>query len=69
MGQATLVDLELQATIGAGFSIGVGADNLLDKYPTVVPAAANGTGALGFSRYSPFGFSGRFLYMRLGYRW
>lgn len=69
MGQATLVDLELRARVGEGLSFAVGADNLLDKYPTPLSATANTTGALGFSRYSPFGFNGRFLYARLGYSW
>lgn len=68
MAPATLVDLELRSEIG-GFTLALGADNLLDKYPSVVPAATNTTGATAFSRYSPFGFSGRYLYGRLGYRW
>ena len=69
MGAATVVDLELRARFGEGFNLALGAENLLDKYPTPVPPAANTTGALGFSRYSPFGFSGRLLYARVGYRW
>lgn len=68
LGAATLVDLELRSTFG-GFTVALGADDLLDKYPTATPAAANTTGALGFSRYSPFGFSGRYLYGRVGYSW
>lgn len=68
LGAATLVDLELRSTVG-GLTLALGADDLLDKYPTETRPAANTTGALGFSRYSPFGFSGRFLYGRLGYRW
>lgn len=69
LAPATVVDLELRAKVGQGFSLALGADNLLDKYPSFVPPAANTTGALGFSRYSPFGFSGRFLYARVGYSW
>jgi len=69
MGEATLVDLELRARVGTGLSFAIGADNVLDKYPTPLSAAANTTGALGFSRYSPFGFNGRFVYARLGYNW
>jgi iron complex outermembrane recepter protein len=42
---------------------------VLDEYPPPVPPAANTTGALGFSRYSPSGFGGRFLYTRVGYNW
>lgn len=69
LAPATVVDLELRARVGEGLSLALGADNLLDKYPSFVPPAANTTGALGYSRYSPFGFSGRFLYARVGYNW
>lgn len=69
LAPSTVVDLELRAKVGQGFSLALGADNLLDKYPSFVPPTANTTGALGFSRYSPFGFSGRFLYARVGYSW
>ena len=59
----------------------LGADNLTDQYPDRVPnnrvlpnppggtVNLNATNALGFSRYSPYGFSGRFLYARLSYAW
>jgi iron complex outermembrane receptor protein len=69
LAPATVVDLELRAKVGQGLNFAIGADNLLDKYPSFVPPAANTTGALGFSRYSPFGFGGRFVYARLGYTW
>ena len=59
----------IQEYLAATELLQVGADDLLDKYPTPTQPAANTTGALGFSRYSPFGFSGRYLYGRLGYRW
>ena len=29
----------------------------------------NATNALGYSRYSPHGFNGRFLYARFAYNW
>lgn len=69
LGSATLVDLELRSRFGQGFTVGIGADNLLDKYPTATPAVANTTGATAWSRYSPFGFNGRFVYARLAYGW
>ena len=69
LGSAVLVDLELRARIGKGLTAAVGADNVLDKYPTATPVTVNTTGATSFSRYSPFGFNGRFLYARLGYNW
>ena len=75
-----LVDLTLNAGfMGDKLAIAVGADNLFDQYPSPTPIArpnpAGGTvnldptNALAFSRYSPFGFSGRFLYARATYRW
>jgi iron complex outermembrane receptor protein len=69
LGSAVLVDLELRARIGKGLTAALGADNVLDKYPTATPVTVNTTGATSFSRYSPFGFNGRFLYARLGYNW
>ena len=69
LGGATIVDLELKAKIGEGLSLGIGADNLFDKYPTPNLPVQNTTGARSFSSYSPFGFSGRFIYGRLGYKW
>jgi iron complex outermembrane receptor protein len=75
----TLADLALNAKFMDGkLGITLGADNLFDQYPDrvpnnrVLPTGAvnlNGTNALGFSRYSPYGFNGRFLYARLGYNW
>jgi iron complex outermembrane receptor protein len=77
-----VVDLALNAKLmdeKLGFTIG--ADNLFDQYPDRVPNARvvpppvggivnlNGTNALGFSRYSPYGFNGRFVYARLNFRW
>jgi iron complex outermembrane receptor protein len=70
---ARLFENELRATLGV--------DNLTDQYPDRVPnnrvlpsppggsVNLNATNALGFSRYSPYGFSGRFLYARLSYSW
>ena len=69
LGSAVLVDLELRARFGEGFTAAIGADNVLDKYPTETPVTVNTTGATSYSRYSPFGFNGRFLYARLGYNW
>jgi iron complex outermembrane receptor protein len=74
-----LVDLALTGKFMDGkLGISVGADNLTDQYPNRVPnnrvlptgtVNLNATNALGFSRYSPYGFGGRFLYARVGYSW
>jgi len=75
----TLADLALNAKFLDGkLGFTLGADNLFDQYPDRVPnnrvlptgvVNLNATNALGFSRYSPYGFNGRFVYARLGYNW
>jgi iron complex outermembrane receptor protein len=75
----TLADLALSAKFLDGkFGMTIGADNLFDQYPDrvpnnrVLPTGAvnlNATNALGFSRYSPYGFNGRFVYARFGFNW
>jgi iron complex outermembrane receptor protein len=77
-----IVDLALNSRFmddKLGFALGV--DNLFDQYPDRVPNALaipapvggtvnlNATNALGFSRYSPYGFSGRFVYARMSFNW
>jgi iron complex outermembrane recepter protein len=68
MSSKTLVDMELRLKAGI-FGAAVGVDNLFDEYPDAVPADFNNNGLLGFSRYSPFGFNGRFIYGRLNWNW
>jgi iron complex outermembrane receptor protein len=68
-----LFDLEARADVGMGFQVAVGAQNVLDTYPTTPPYVLNGqnisTNGVGqFSDYSPFGFDGRYLYGRLSYK-
>jgi iron complex outermembrane receptor protein len=78
----TLVDLAFSARFrDSKLGITLGVDNLLDQYPNRVPnnrvlpsppggvVNLNATNALGFSRYSPYGFNGRFVYARFGYNW
>jgi iron complex outermembrane receptor protein len=62
-------------------ALSLGADNLFDQYPDRVPIARvvpsppggianlNGTNALSYSRFSPYGFNGRFVYARMTYNW
>ena len=61
--------------------ITLGVDNLFDQYPDRVPNARtiptppggvanlNATNALGYSRYSPYGFGGRFYFARMSFNW
>ena len=77
-----IVDLALNTKLmddKLGFALGV--DNLFDQYPDRVPNARaipapvgrNGQPErhqrAGFSRYSPYGFGGRFVYARMSFNW
>jgi iron complex outermembrane receptor protein len=77
-----VVDLTISARLMEDkLSLTIGADNLFDQYPDRVPnnmalhtppggtVNLNATNALGYSRYSPYGFSGRFLVARMAYNW
>ena len=77
-----LVDLAFTAhLLEEKLGLTLGADNLFDQYPDRLPVNRplpappggtvnlNGTNALAFSRYSPYGFNGRFLYARMSYSW
>jgi iron complex outermembrane receptor protein len=75
-----LVDIDLHIKfLKDKLTFSVGADNLFDQYPNRTPIARanpaggtinlNSTNALAFSRYSPYGFSGRFVYLRTTYNW
>jgi iron complex outermembrane receptor protein len=66
-GPTLLVDVEGRVNITDNLKFGIGADNVLDKYPDTLPPALNSTGNTPFSNYSPFGRSGRFVYGRLTY--
>jgi iron complex outermembrane receptor protein len=65
----TLVDLEFRGTIGEAISLALGVDNVFDQYPNPTPTSGvqNNNGLLGFSRFSPYGFNGRFVYGRVGF--
>ena len=69
LGARTLVDLEGRWTTPLGVGVALGVENLFDKYPNPTPTNVNTNGPLGFSRFSPFGFSGRYVYARLSYGW
>jgi iron complex outermembrane recepter protein len=65
LSEKTLLDLELRFDMSDKVRVALGADNVLDEYPTPNPGALNSSGATSFSNYSPFGRSGRFVYGRL----
>lgn len=67
LGAKTVVDLEARYAITPKLSLAVGADNLFDAYPETLSPLINSTGNTPFSTYTPFGFSGRFIYGRANY--
>jgi iron complex outermembrane receptor protein len=69
VGENVLVDLEGRVSFDNGLKFAVGAENVFDAYPDATPAAFNATGALGFSRFSPYGFNGRMVYARASFSW
>jgi len=70
-----LLDFAASYTIDK-WTFTAGADNLTNQYPTKVTLeASNGFGyedrydGLQYSALSPFGFNGRFAYVKIAYRW
>ena len=64
-----VIDASVNFNVTEKFSVGVGADNLLDEYPTMTPDGLNFNGIFPYSSRSPYGFSGRFVYARASYNW
>jgi iron complex outermembrane recepter protein len=69
LGEHVLLDLSLRARIRDKVNVTLGVDNLTDEYPDKTPLALNPQAALSYSRYSPFGFNGRFVYARANISW
>lgn len=68
-GDKTLLDLEARFAVTKAANIALGVDNVLDTYPNVESKLQNTAGTTSFTRFSPFGFNGRFLYARVSYNW
>lgn len=69
-GKKTVVDVSASYRFKTNTTLTFGADNLFDVYPDRTAAnlnvtSGNGAGALAFTRFSPFGFNGRYLYGKL----
>jgi iron complex outermembrane receptor protein len=62
---AVVLDLEGRWNVTDSVRVSVGADNVLDEYPTSTPPNLNTTSNTPFSNYSPFGRSGRYVYGRI----
>ncbi len=63
-----VVDLEATYEVGESAMIAVGGQNALNQYPEVNPNAAAVAGNL-YSSATPFGASGGFYYVKVGYVW
>ena len=63
-----LVDLESTYRLPPSFSISGGGQNIFNNYPETNPNAFTGAGNL-YPQSTPFGFNGRYYYLRLTYRW
>lgn len=68
-GQHAITDFEFRYQAKKGAQFGIGVNNLFDVYPDRAPATLNTTGIVAFPYYSPFGFNGRYLYVRAGLSW
>lgn len=73
LSPAWVVDLEVRFKPIDAVELAVGANNLLDQYPDRLPFGTvdgvnygQNTSFLPYSSQSPFGFSGRFVYGRVG---
>ena len=69
-GNKLIADIEGRYTFAQRFHLGLGVDNLFDVYPNRTPAnVQSSTGVVDFPFYSPWGFNGRRLYVKLGVDW
>ncbi len=67
-GARALADAELGVRLPRGINIAVGGNNLFDVYPDKVLKFNSVNGVTPYSGFSPFGFTGRYLYTRVGVR-
>ena len=64
-----LVDLEASFPFGDnGFTLSIGAQNVLNTYPAEHPGAFESNGNR-YGQFGPFGFNGGYYYTRINYGW
>jgi iron complex outermembrane recepter protein len=68
-GKHVITDLEFRYAPKKGAQLALGVSNLFDIYPKAISPIINTTGLAPFPSYSPFGFNGRYLYVRAGLNW
>jgi len=59
------VDMEYSFQLNSQVRMALGVNNLLDEYPDKTVKRNSFNGIFQHSGYSPFGFSGRYIYTRL----
>jgi len=64
LSRKTVLDIEGRWEATDNLTLSAGADNVFDEYPDAFPFTLNTTGNTPFSNYSPFGYSGRFVYVK-----
>jgi len=64
LSRKTVLDIEGRWEVTDAITLSAGADNVFDEYPDAFPINLNTTGNTPFSNYSPFGYSGRFVYVK-----
>ncbi|MEZ6030631.1 MAG: TonB-dependent receptor [Hyphomonadaceae bacterium] len=64
LARKTVLDIEGRFYASDSLTLSIGADNVFDEYPDAFPINLNTTGNTPFSNYSPFGYSGRFVYAK-----
>ena len=67
-GGKALLDVELGIPFGESVTLAIGGENLLNTYPDVNEFGIRTVGNY-YGQFSPFGFNGANIYVRLNYRW
>ena len=65
LSAAWTVDMEYSFQVNSQLRMSFGVNNLLDQYPDKTVKRNSFNGIFQHSGYSPFGFSGRYVYSRL----
>jgi len=68
-GKKAITDFELRYQPKTGPQIALGVSNLFDIYPKASPTYLISSGVNAYPYYSPWGFNGRYLYVRAGVNW
>ena len=67
-GGKVLLDAEIGIPLGKNVALAIGGENLLNTYPDVNEFGIRTVGNY-YGQFSPFGFNGTNIYVRLNYRW